>query len=643
MLSSTSIISVRNFFSRSIAGKERIGFYLSVLAVAYICLMGLCFSTFHLSGFAVHDALLHSHKVMFFPDAFFSDDSKPHHWLALVCVSVHFIAFAMLVGIFASVLAKQKGSSVKRRKKVAVKGKYFIVLGWTDQVYTILFELIQAYSSEKPLTISLLADQPVGNMENSIKERMKIPAKVKLIFQQGKPQELFDLQLMEPALATSILLLPENDQSAEIANIQTIMALGNPVFHQFDVSPNIIAELNDGAHIKLARIIGGKSAILIYTKDIMVRILAQTSRNKGLHTVYEELLAFDGAEIYFKKFPQLTGMKFGDIWPHFSKATLIGLRKNNLRWSQQDHEAFNRHHDRQIVLLPPPDYEIQEDDKLIFIGEDFKSIAFHPQDFALQENLMLSEQIMLVQPETTLVLGWNRFAHRLLKELDNYLPANSTIKILVTELPAEEELKQAQEELLKSSVQFEEMDFSRREVLTEIRFQEVDQVIILSDTDHFSKEEADIKTLMVLTHVRDLIQVKGASCNLVAEMNQQKMKDLATQNKPNDFILSKELISRMMVQLAINPELKEVYEELFDAYGSEIQLPLATEYLPPLQKVTYMEVCHRVYQRNRMLLGYRIAADVNDLDRNFGIVINPPKSSVTIFQDQDQLIVLTLR
>ena len=56
----------------------------------------------------------------------------------------------------------------------------------------------------------------------------------------------------------------------------------------------------------------GNRLVAISSTEIIARITAQTSRASGLGLIYQELLDFDGDEMYVKLVPQnLVGRTFG--------------------------------------------------------------------------------------------------------------------------------------------------------------------------------------------------------------------------------------------------------------------------------------------------------------------------------------------
>lgn len=80
----------------------------------------------------------------------------------------------------------------------------------------------------------------------------------------------------------------------------------------------------------------------------------QTCLQSGLSVVYEELLGFEGSELYFIGVDELVGRDFAHAVHHFEDASLLGIRRA----------------DGTIQLKPPADAKLGRSDKLIAIATD---------------------------------------------------------------------------------------------------------------------------------------------------------------------------------------------------------------------------------------------------------------------------------
>ena len=65
----------------------------------------------------------------------------------------------------------------------------------------------------------------------------------------------------------------------------------------------------------------------VLTRDLIARVVAQTSRQSGLSIVYTELMNFGGDEIYFQHEPALAGKTYGEALLMYEDSCVIGIRK----------------------------------------------------------------------------------------------------------------------------------------------------------------------------------------------------------------------------------------------------------------------------------------------------------------------------
>ena len=85
-----------------------------------------------------------------------------------------------------------------------------------------------------------------------------------------------------------------------------------------------------------------------------------------------------------------------------------------------------------------------------------------------------------------------------------------------------------------------------------------------------------------------------------------------------------------------------MYEDLFKEEGSEIYLKPINLYLDTLpEKATVADFIYLAQQRGEILIGYRYGSLADDVDRNFGVVINIAKDTVINPSADDYFVVLS--
>lgn len=233
-------------------------------------------------------------------------------------------------------------------------GFRFVMLGVT--IGGVFFVSALNANQSKP-RIVILADQDIVEMKDEVTAKVGNTRNTKVIYRNGSPLDLNDLEIVNPHTARSIIILAPESDDPDSEVIKTILALVNHPNRR--AAPyHIVAEISDPKNLAVARMVGKDEVQLIVTADLISRIIVQTARQSGLSVVYTELLDFGGDEIYFKEEPALVGRTFGEALLAYEDSAVIGLR-----------DAAHRTH-----LNPPMETRINAGDQLISIAEDDDTI-----------------------------------------------------------------------------------------------------------------------------------------------------------------------------------------------------------------------------------------------------------------------------
>jgi voltage-gated potassium channel Kch len=273
----------------------------------------------------------------------------------------------------------------------------------------------------------------------------------------------------------------------------------------------------------------------------------------------------------------------------------------------------------------------EDDDTVILSG-----ITTVPIDEEAIRVRQSTEQIA----ERTLILGWNRGGQTIVRELDNYVSPASQVTVVANLDPSDQSIALVGAEVAHQRVTFLEGDITDRRVLDELDVTSYDHIITLSYTDSLDVQAADARTLITLLHLRDIVEKTGKSISIVSEMLDIRNRELAQVTRADDFIVSNQLVSLLLTQIAENRELLPVFLDLFDADGSELYLKPASEYVGLNTAVSFYTVVESARRRGEAAIGYRIAAQALDTAAQFGVHVNPRKSEQQTFRAEDRIIVV---
>ena len=527
-----------------------------------------------------------------------------------------------LIGIINTGLEGKLAQLRKGRSRVVESG-HTVILGWSQEIFTVLSELVVANENVKRSAIVVLADRDKGEMDDEIRARLPKTGRTSIVCRSGDPMDIDDLEIARLQTSRSIVILsPENDDpDADV--IKTMLAVTNHPRRRPEPYA-IVAELRDAANLDIARLVGGTEAQLILSGDLIARIVAQTCRQTGLSIVYTELLDFDGDEVYFASIPELVGLTFGEALLSFEDSALIGLRQA---------DAGPR-------LNPPMDTVIATGDHVIVISEDDDTVRLAVDAPSVDETAIRAMARTDLAPERTLVLGWNRRAATIIRELDGYVTSGSAVTLVADTTEAEAAVDGIRPTLRHQTVQFVRADTTSRSVLEKLDVGSFDHIVVLCYSDTLETQRADSRTIITLLHLRDIEERDGLDISIVSEMLDLRNRALAEVTHADDFIVSARLVSLLMAQVAENAELNAVFADLFDVAGSEIYLRPAGEYVEPGVEVTFGTIVASARRRDEVAIGVRARAGDTGPGEGGGVRINPPKSTRLTLAERDSVIVL---
>jgi voltage-gated potassium channel Kch/K+/H+ antiporter YhaU regulatory subunit KhtT len=529
-----------------------------------------------------------------------------------------------LIGIISNSIS-DKIEELRKGRSFVIEKNHTLILGWSSKIFTIISELAEANANQKKPRIVILADKDKVEMEDEISERVGKTKNTKVICRCGNPNDLSDLHIANPYDAKSIIVLNKDHENADSQVIKTILALTNSPKRP-EKKYHIVAEIHENRNIEIAKMVGKDELITILPYDIISRIMVQTSRQAGLSVVYNEIMAFEGDELYFSDEKKLVGKTFGDALPAYDDSSAIGLRKKN----------------GEVLINPPMDTIINPGDEIIALSEDDDTVVVKGKPTAINEDAIVKDEIFIERkPEVSLLLGWNKRAPIIIRELDSYVLPGSKLVVAGHLVDPTDEIEKLKLQLSNISLSFINKDLSDQSSIRQLEIERFHHIMLLSYEDIYDIQEADAQTLITLLHLRQITEEKNLKNDIVSQMLDTRNRDLAVVTKADDFIVSDKLISLLLSQISENKFLDDVYRDLFRSEGSEIYMKNATSYIKPGVAVDFYTVLEAAKRKNHIAIGYRIEKFKDDPEKAYGIVINPDKPAIVHFANEDKLIVIS--
>ncbi len=542
-----------------------------------------------------------------------TDTSNPGFIILMSLVTLcGLFVTSILIGIITTGF-EERFNALKKGNSKVIEQNHTVILGFNDNVYTIISELVEANLNHKNSCVVVLAPEDKELMESSIQEQIQDLKTTRVICRTGNITDVHMLKQCSVERCRSVII----NESRDFITTKAILTLNN----YFSTTPNengahIVATVSDGKNYEAAEIAGEGNVELILVQDAVSRIIAQTCRQSGLSNVLIELFDYSGNELYFENFPHLAGRKFSEVVNLFEYSVVFGFKRGD-----------------EIFLNPNKGIVLEQEDKLLLLTEDdgFAKPRDAAPDLSYVKNVM-AEDTEVPHPENILILGTNNKLEKILTELDNYFDKGS--KIVIADSEFAEDIEAMAATLKNTAVEVERCDTTDRASLNRLLKNDFNHVLLLSD-DSCDTETSDAIILLKLIHLRDISQKSGKFFNITSEMKNTTNQKLAKVAKVNDLIIGSNIVNLILTQISENRDLSTVFKEILHPYGSEIYMRRASQYVKLGTEVDFYAISEIATQHNEIAIGYK-----KQDDNSFEIVNSPQKSKKVKFGKDDYIVVL---
>ncbi|MET9505826.1 NAD-binding protein [Streptomyces sp. NPDC006622] len=543
--------------------------------------------------------------------------------LSVLLALVALVYVSTLVGLITTGLTERL-TALRRGRSVVIEQGHSVVLGWSEQVFTVVSELVAANANQRYGAVAVLADRNKTTMEEALSGKMGNTGRTRLICRSGSPTDPARLALTQPGAASAVLVLPHDDPSSDPEVVKTLLALRSALGGA--EGPPVVAAVRDDRYRLAASLAAGRRGTVLESDAITARLIVQSARRPGLSLVYRDLLDFAGDEFYLTSDPALTGRSFCDALLAYATSSVVGVLR-----------------DGKALLNPPPHTLIGTGDRLIVVTRDDDTARLSDCSGLVDESAMTPWQPVSARAERVLILGWNRRASLIVDQLGRYAVHGSVIAVVADrqEVTAEQVREAGRDFATRLTITFRTGDVTRPETLRGLDIDSYDSVVVLGPDPVAGQkpDETDNRTLVTLLVLHLLEQESGRELPVVTEMTDDRNRTLAPISPGADVIISGKLIGLLMAQISQNWHLAAVFEELFSPTGGQVRLRPAASYILPGCEASFATVVAAARQRGECAIGYR-RHDRATAAPDHGVRINPDKSERRRWADQDEVIVI---
>lgn len=409
---------------------------------------------------------------------FAGDSGWPERLLAFLITLCGIFLARSLIGLIASAV-DQRIELLRTGRSAVLEEGHTLIVGWSERVPAILAELVIANESERRAAVVVLSNVSKAEMEDTLREHVEDLRTTHLVCRTGDSAHPKDLSRVNAAGASSIIVVSGEDGDAGV--VKAVLAC-NALTPGFE-GRHVVIELRDPELGDSLREIIGDRVVSVTSDGLIAELTAKACRQKGLSQVFRDLLDFDGDEIYFRSFPELTGHSFADARLSFESCSVVGPKDT----------------DRRVLLNPASDRQIGDSEEIIALARD-------DSEFVLSALRNATSVPMRGTPgggevQRLLILGWSRLAPIVLRELHEFLPETTEIDVVIDpDLVDAETVRSVIGEWTRS-VNVTTADGGPERLLNQ-DLGTFEKAIVLAYRDALPTADADARTLLTILALR---------------------------------------------------------------------------------------------------------------------------------------------
>jgi hypothetical protein len=235
-------------------------------------------------------------------------------------------------------------------------------------------------------------------------------------------------------------------------------------------------------------------------------------------------------------------------------------------------------------------------------------------------------------PVRLLIVGWNSLGMQLLTQLDPIASPGSCAEIVYDPRLFEvDELSIPETERIAVTLT------ASKDAVWQIGARTLDpdltSILVLGYRRGVSIADADSRTLVNLMVLRrDLDEQGPGSTRLIVELLDAQNVELARGMGANDYVVSDAIASRLMAQVAEQPERRMVFRKLYASEGASVNLVQAAD-LGLSGQTAFGDVVATAYSNGLLAIGWRNTREEH-------VVLNPDRSEQADLVDGDQIVVI---
>ena len=520
--------------------------------------------------------------------------SLPYLFVMLIVTLFGIFVLSILISFLSAIIDARVQAVGKGLQPFPFSG-HIIIFGWSSRVPAIIEELVLANESESESRIVIASNLDHEQLEALIKQNVRPTKNTSLFWRSRKLNSAGTFENLNVLGARSIVILGDKlGPTLELDRLKTTIALFNYLDRtNTKAVRDVIVEAGDFSEAESLRLGSKNRAIPVVVSDLPARLIVETVFQPNLPSVYEQLLSFEGNEIYITESVahlDVMGMRFGGLQTATQTSIPIGVITA----------------DGEILINPDSERRVQQDERLMVIAQDDSLINFnrdsYPDEISSQHGISVSlgagdlnsrrlDVLILGNSESTdeIVLGLLASARCRITVL---VSETSQIHPVVLDCANDSKIQLVYGEIGDTSVSGQ-IDLAHADAL------------IVSNFDRDEPDNSDLKILRTLLGIHDKSKQNGGP-HVIAELNASDSRDMMADLFDLDFVVSDKIGSKVFAQYIENPHLIKVIDALI--CSNQHRITIRDMHVSGAAEVTFRNIQSMIVDSKGVLIGIRYKA-----------------------------------
>ena len=581
-------------------------------------------------------------------------------WRRTISTALTILGYVVFLGALIAVMTQwlnQVMRDLDRGLTPIVANGHVLILGWTDRTPAIVRELLLSEGRvrrflrrhhARSLRVVILAEEMGPELIQELRERLgERWDSRRIIVRSGTPLRLAHLRRVD-FLNAGVIVLPGADfgkrapggaehrggdvAAADTVAVKTLLSIaGHATGRGATRAPPVVADIMDARKTAIVENAYPGPVEVVPSDRIVSRLLVQIVRHPGLSYVATEILTHSrGNAVHLRDHPELVGTAAGDLQPRFGRAIVLGIVRPEGQVGRP-------------MLNPPPATELAAGDRLVLLAREYGDTEpAEPSGTGaaagFDGDLRTYPTPAPAEARRILLLGWSHRVPALVSELDALGMERFEVHVLSALSVAEREQRLAEYGAAPKRVVVRHLegDYTTPSRLAAAEPGTYDNVVLLGSHWLETREESDARTILAYLLLRDMLNGERKPGLLVELMDPANL--ALFRERPGEVVISPQIVSHMLAQVALRPGLGGVFDDLFGPDGAEILFRPAGKYGLAGRELGFETIQAASAARREIALGVRFAGE--RAGHAGGIRLNPSRSARWTLGANDEIVVL---